>query len=469
MMDTAFTFIGNFHPVLVHLPIGFLLLGLVFQWLGRKEKYRELQPAVRIAFLLGMASAVLSCISGWFLSAGGEYDDTTLSLHKWMGITVAAVSLVAYLWADKPDSGLKKIISVLAFLLIIVTGHLGGTLTHGEGFLTKALGNNSADSTKSARKAIVNVQEALVYADIIQPVLQEKCAGCHSATKQKGGLRLDTKEWILKGGKDGQVFISGNPTGSELYKRVVMDPLEEKHMPPKGKSPLTEQEANLLHWWISSQAGFDKKVKELVQTPRIMPALLALQTTAVTVKKPAIPEGKTDAAPAAALDALRKAGVIVLPVAENSHYLLANFVSIQKVDATTIGLLKQVAPQLAWLKLGYAELLPESWKQIGACSSLTKLSIEHTNLTDETIIHLTGLQNLQYLNLVGTKVSAKGVALLKNMPKLESLYLGQTAIKAPGFAALQKQFPKTVLDSGNYHVENLAVDTQLLKPVPVKK
>jgi uncharacterized membrane protein len=467
-MRNLIALIGNFHPVLVHLPIGFLLLAILFQLLSGKEKYAGILPAVRIAFLLGMISAVLSCITGWSLSSGGEYDEDTLDYHKWMGISVAIISLLGYLLSNKPNSILKKSISVLSFLLIIITGHLGGTLTHGKGFLTKAFSNLS-DSGKPARKTIANVQEAQVFADIIQPILQDKCGGCHSATKQKGGLRLDGKDWILKGGKDGKVFESGNPMGSELYKRSALDPLEEKHMPPKGKPQLTEQEMNLISWWISSNAGFDKKVKELAQSPKVMPALLAMQSAAVSVKKPAIPDGNIDKAPEAALDSLRKAGVIVLPVAANSNWLNVNFVSIPKVTDKVVALLAPISKQIVWLKLGYAELSTNSWKLIGQCNNLTRLSIEHTNLTDENLTHLSSLNNLLYLNLVGTKISAKGVEQLKPLSKLEELYLGQTMIKGNDIAAIQKQFPKIAIDSGNYHLESIATDTQLLKAAVVKK
>ncbi len=467
-MSNVFALIGNFHPVLVHLPIGFLFLALLFHWMSGKEKYAGILPAVRIAFLLGMISAVLSCVTGWSLSTGGEYDEDTLDYHKWMGISVSVFSLIGYQLSNKPNTGLKKVISVLTFLLIIITGHLGGTLTHGEGFLTKAF-NSKSDSSRSARKNIINVQEAQVFNDIIQPILQDKCGGCHSATKQKGGLRLDGKDWILKGGKDGKVFESGNPLGSEIYKRSTLDPLEEKHMPPKGKPQLTEQEMTLINWWISSNAGFVKKVKEVVQEPKVMPALLAMQSAVVSVKKPAIPEGNIAKAPEAALDSLRKAGVIVLPVAANSNWLNVNFVSIPKISDKVVALLAPISKQIVWLKLGYADLSKDSWKLIGQCNNLTRLSIEHTNLTDESIANLSGLNNLLYLNLVGTRISVKGIALLKPLSKLDELYLGQTMVKTNDFTTLQKQFPKTVIDSGNYHLENIPADTQLLKAPVIKK
>ena len=468
-MNTMIEFFGRFHPVLVHLPIGFLLLALIFQWLSRKEKYLLLQPAIKIAFLLGMISAIVTCLSGWSLSSGAEYDETTLDYHKWMGIAVAVISIAGYWLADKPSSTIKNALSLITLVLIIITGHLGGTLTHGDGFLTKGLFTNSNDSSVSARKTITNVQEAIVYSDIIQPILTDKCVNCHSAKKQKGGLRLDGQDWILKGGKDGKVFVSGNPDGSELYKRALLDPLEEKHMPPKGKPQLTEQEMNLLHWWIASNDAFNKKVKEVNQPQQILPALLSMQSASVVMKKPSIPDEEVSKVPASVFESLRNAGIIVLPVAVNSNYVTANFVSIQKVTEETVALLQEISKQLVWLKLNYATLSDKSWKIIGACSNLTRLSIDHTNLTDAQIEELKGLKNLQYLNLVGTKITAQGVQKLKTITTLENIYLGQTTIKGNDFINLQKQFRKTILDSGNYHLENLVTDTQLLKAPPVKK
>jgi uncharacterized membrane protein len=355
-MDKLMDLMGRFHPVLVHLPIGFLLLAIILQWLSKKEKYAAIVPAIKVAFLLGAISAVFSCITGWILSSGGEYDIATLSLHKWMGISVAAISIAGYFLVKKSNSFIKQIISILTVLLIIITGHLGGTLTHGEGFLTKGFGNAATDSSNTTHKAIDNVQEAKLFSDIIQPILNIKCGTCHSATKQKGGLRLDALEWILKGGKDGQVYIDGNADGSELYKRIVLSPLDEKHMSPKGKPQLTEQEINLIRWWINSKAAFDKKVKEVEQPAEIKPALIALGSAPEVKKSVDLPAEKVAPVSKEILDTLRKNGITVLPVALNSNYLLASFVSIPKPNDAQVSLLKLISKQLLWLQITGANI-----------------------------------------------------------------------------------------------------------------
>src|SRR6188472_1343128 len=90
--------IGRFHPVLVHLPIGILLLAALFQLLALKPKYASLHPATGIALFWGMISAILSCISGYLLSQSGDYDDELLDTHTWFAIATASISLIAYLF-----------------------------------------------------------------------------------------------------------------------------------------------------------------------------------------------------------------------------------------------------------------------------------------------------------------------------------------------------------------------------------
>lgn len=458
---------GPFHPVLVHLPIGMLLLALLMQWLSSKEKYVGLKPAIPIAYLAGSIGAVLSCITGWLLASGGEYDESILDIHRWMGISVATFSIAGYYFARKPGNRFQLWGAVLLAILIPVTGHLGGTLSYGEGYLTKGFSSISKDSA-AVQKVIANAQEAIVFTDIIQPVLQEKCYSCHGEKKQKGGLRLDGSEWIVKGGKDGKVVTAGNPGASELYKRVIMDPLEEKHMPPKGKPQLSEQQRVLLHWWIATGLNFTKKAKELEQPVAIKTVLSALEKTAVS-KKPDLPAAPVEQVPEEVLNRLRNAGVTISPVAMNSNYLTANFVNMQLVDNKTDSLLQQVKKQLLWLKMPGAQLSNKVWETIASFTNLAKLSLEHSNITDADLAKFKTLKQIQWLNLVGTKISIKGLEQLKELPLLTSLYLAQTSIQKTDWPLLQKIFPRAKLDSGGYQVSFLATDTQLLKSPPVRK
>jgi uncharacterized membrane protein len=114
-------FIAHFHPVLVHLPIGILLIAAFFQLLSRKEKFQSLSVAVGIALFWGMISAIVSCISGFLLSRSDDYDESLISKHQWFGISVAVTSIIAYYLSQK-NSTYTKWVMALMTLLIIITG-----------------------------------------------------------------------------------------------------------------------------------------------------------------------------------------------------------------------------------------------------------------------------------------------------------------------------------------------------------
>ncbi len=456
--------VAHFHPVLVHLPIGILLLAILFHWLSTKEKYAGLSTAIPIAYLAGSITALLSCITGYLLSGSGEYDETTLNLHQWMGILVAFVSATGYLFSRTKNYSQLKWVSIALLILLTVTGHLGGTLTHGEGYLWKGSSESKKDST-AGTKLIANAQEAIVYKDIIQPMLQQKCYNCHAATKQKGGLRLDSEEWIIKGGKNGKVLVAGSIDSSEVYKRIILDPIEEKHMPPKGKSQLTEQERVLLQWWIASGADFAKKSKEIAQTSAIKTALSALEKTEIVAsKRTDVPDVEIAKASETILESLRKKSVTVFEISANSNWLSANFVNCTKWDADIEKNMSSLKDQLIWLKIPGAQLQESSWKTIAALTNLRRLSAEHSSITDKDLEQLNSLNQLQYLNLVDTKITAKGLLQLKANTNITNLFLSRTGIGAQEFNTLKLKFPKAVIDTGGYNVPFIATDTQQLHP-----
>ncbi len=85
----------------------------------------------------------------------------------------------------------------------------------------------------------------------IRPVLVEKCLGCHGPKKQSSGLRLDSREAVLKGGDSGPAVVPSRPEES-LMIQAVAHRHEELKMPPKGKLP--EAEVALLTRWVAMGA-----------------------------------------------------------------------------------------------------------------------------------------------------------------------------------------------------------------------
>jgi len=462
-------FFGHFHVVLVHLPIGILLLACVFQWLERRPKFSSLHVATNIALLIGMICAILSALTGYLLSFSGDYDEGLVITHQWFGISVAAVSIAMFYYHNKAVSFKTQVsISILLFVLIIITGHIGGSLTHGSDYLTKSWTLTS--DTVALRKPIPNVQEAMVYPDVIQPILQTKCYSCHGKNKQKGKLRMDDSLRLMKGGKDGPVIIPGNVEKSEMAKRISLPREDDDHMPPKEKPQPSEQEIALIHWWIKSGASFDKKVKQLDQPEELKPALLALQN--VQEKKiivPDLPAKPVVKANDEAIKKLKDIGAVVDPVAQNTNYLSANFVTVTNPGDREIQLLLPLKEQLIELKLSGASITDSALLVIAQFKNLMRLQLDHTKITDKGLASLRALEDLRYLNLVGTAVTEKGVMQLKDLKNLRSIYLYQTGVKKSEWKDLKKAFPKTLIDSGGYTVPFLPTDTIEVKPPKTKQ
>lgn len=456
-------FFGHFHPLLVHLPIGILLTGILLQWLSHTEKFKQVQLAVPVVLLCGMIAAFASCITGYLLSISDDYDKTTVSWHQWMGIGVAVFSLLLFLKVSKFSIPVnEKILAAGLMVLIFVAGHLGGSLTHGSDYLTKPLadvfGKDSVPD--NIIKPLPNVQEAYVYRDVIKPIFQTRCYGCHGAKKQKGKLRLDDSLMLMKGGKDGKVIEPGNAEGSELIKRLLLPVDNEDHMPPKEKPQPAESQIALLKWWISQGADFDRKVKDLHQPEQISPILLALQKENVPEKKTVdFPEEEVEKADGSVLEKMKQQGIVVLPVAQNSNWLMVDFVTDQEISNEVLHWLPELKKQLIWLKLAGTNINDSDMAVIAQLGNLRWLNLQNTNITDKGLASVQTLLHLQYLNLVGTKVTLQGILQLRGLKSLHSLYLYQTHINRSEWPALQKAFPKTRIDSGGYLVPMLVTDT----------
>ena len=99
-------------------------------------------------------------------------------------------------------------------------------------------------------------QQTEFFESKIRPVLVEHCYKCHSAeaVKVKGGLLLDTRDGVLKGGDTGPAIVPGDPAKSLLIKAIKRgDP--DTAMPPKGKTePLSAEQVADFELWVKGGA-----------------------------------------------------------------------------------------------------------------------------------------------------------------------------------------------------------------------
>lgn len=432
-----FEFTGRFHPLFVHLPIGILLIAVIFIWLNDLKRIEIPAGVIRLTLALGALSAISSVITGLALEQSGDYDADAVGLHKYMGITLTIVTIGLWLAADKPKPVLKWG-SLGMMILVVITGHLGGSLTHGTGYLTSEVSAPEAE-------VVINL-EGLFYKDAVKPILAARCYSCHGDNKQKGKLRLDTEELIMKGGKSGKVIEPGNPEESELVQRLDLPLDDEDHMPPKEKKQLTDQEKRLISLWIAAGADFTKPISALAN-PKQVAALRETTTNAI-----ALPDVDVRKPDEELLAKLTEQGIAITPVAAGSNFLSVNFVSAPDQPLTV---LTPLAENVVSMKLTNAADLSalgnfknlmnlnlsgtkiSSVSEVIKCSSIVSLNLSGTDVTDEEVGKLAALKNLRLLNLYNTPVSNK-----------------QQLIAA---------LPNTTIEFGGYEVPTLETDTTYIK------
>ena len=455
-------FLGRFHPLLVHLPIGILLIAVLLEGLTRTNRFGNYGKAVLAVLFVGAWCAILAALAGLYLAQGGGYDAWTLDWHRRLGVAIAVLAAAAFVLKGRalqqiqPQTppqrrGYMALITGLV-LAVALTGHLGGELTHGDGYLTRYMPDglrNLAglpDKDDLGRLQLDNPEEATTFDALIQPILDERCVACHNPSKPKGGLLLDTSEGLLEGGDDGPAVVAGRSEESELIHRIWLPLAHQDHMPPEGRPQLTVAEAELIRWWIDQGASFEQTLAEAEVTPVVQTILDGYGLDEIRTGIFALDVPPPDSA---AVEALQNLGVSVTPLAEEEPFL-----QVRCTDPTACsgdGLaeaLRPLARQVAWLDLGRTQANDSTLAAVSSLEHLTRLHLERTAVTDAGLAHLQGLEYLEYLNLYGTAIGDDGLQHLSGLPALRALYLWQTDVTEAGVQQLQQALPDLDVNLG---------------------
>jgi len=125
----------------------------------------------------------------------------------------------------------------------------------------------------------LTAEQSAFFEKNVRPVLAESCYGCHSAaTKAAGGLRVDDRDALLKGGKDGPAIVPGDAANSLLLKRLIL-PDNDTHRMPKGDDPLAKAVVANLTAWINDGAPWPAPSAEAAVANAETRAVVAKATT----------------------------------------------------------------------------------------------------------------------------------------------------------------------------------------------
>ncbi len=258
-------FFGHLHPLIVHLPLGILLFVAFLEIISFKN-FNKFRSAIAIGIYTATVSAIFSVIFGLALAQAQETTGQTLDNHKITGFLTTGILLICtyLLWNIQNRNANNlipayRVVMFSAAIGIIITGHFGGSLTHGEGYLTEKLSGKSKNEnalallTFQADSAHLNPENEAKLIGQVRAIFAHNCYKCHSSNKQEGKLRLDQKQFVFTGGKNGEIIVKGKPDESELIRRITLPKGHKEAMPGKGK-PLTEDEIALLRFWIEKGA-----------------------------------------------------------------------------------------------------------------------------------------------------------------------------------------------------------------------
>lgn len=431
--------IGRFHPLLVHLPIGsYFIFVLIYVYNSYRSK-TGLPSSYH--FLLCIAAILTTCtaITGYILAPLKGYEIDTVSNHRISGIAVAILAWwVWYLFYSSANSKIKSFSLVLLSALIIITGHWGGSLTHGNNYLFYK--NNPVQ--KDAMLPDKSLDSVHYYREIILPILQTNCASCHQQPLSRGGWDMSTDSSLLAGGKYGSTIIKGDPDNSELIKRISLPIESKKHMPPATMPALKPIEIFILKQWVKSGADTEKLISHTDLDDQAKAILSAY--TGITLKQekeinlPALP-----ALPDSVLSYLKNRIGIVNRFSNESNLLdisLIHFRGKKKSEiVNAIQLLYPYQEYIYVLDLAGLALESSDLKPISGFKNITKLNLSTNSIRDEAINYLKELPHLESVNLYNNPITDQSLEKLKTMSSLKNITLAGTGITASGIEKWQAE------------------------------
>ena len=278
-------FLGRLHPLIVHFPVGLLCIALLLEAVGWFRKSTELRAGITAMVWIGTISSVVAAALGLVLSRQDDYGGTTVVIHQWAGLATMTFAIGTVFALRAKRMNLYRTLLTVTVLGVSIAGHYGAMLTHGDDYLTSVLPFGKGGRTPmnagpkftfaSAGKSLDEKQISELNVEV-RSILAHNCYSCHGTTKVKGGLRLDKKEFIFKGGEDGVVLVAGHPEDSDMIRRVKLPAGHDDAMPTKGKR-LTEHDIDVLEYWIKQGApwpsGAEKSIYKVAALEPRLPTL----------------------------------------------------------------------------------------------------------------------------------------------------------------------------------------------------
>lgn len=428
---------GRFHPLLVHLPIGIYFIFILLYVYNTYRSKPVLALSYNFILLIAAIITTLTAITGYILAPLKGYDIHTVSNHRISGIALSIWAwIVWYLFYVSANSKIKSISLLLLSALIVITGHWGGSLTHGNNYLFY---HTEQGQAIHENKSLDSVH---YYKDIVLPILKTNCASCHHRPLSRAGWDMSTDSSLLAGGKYGSTIIKGDPENSELIKRISLPIESRKHMPPATMPALSPMEIFILKHWIKSGASTEKSIADAAideQTKAILAAYSGiLIKQEQQIKLPSLPT-----LPDSVFSTLKNKIGIVNLYSPESNLLDVSLIHFRgKKKSEIVNALQLLIPYQEYIYvLDLAGLALESTdlKYIGDFKNLIKLNLSNNSIQDDGINYLDKLAQLESVNFFNNPVTDQSLEKLKKWSSLKNITLAETQITASGIQKWQEE------------------------------
>lgn len=476
--------IGDFHPVVLHLPIGIFMLIFAMEVCGWLS-FGRWKPQTTFPLFVGVVTAAVAVIAGNFLHLQGVNSDDSIADHLWGSTVFSILAIMSYLtkiWADqvKAKSPIYPIFLVVTIGTLGFATHAGGGLIWGDPFEKPIALLFGGEEEKDGEGGQANVKvgktaepakpaaERLVYKEVIVPILRSKCYECHADAADnptgkkriKGKLLMTSIEALKKGGSEDAAAVPGDAEHSLMIERIKLPLDDDDHMPPEDKPQIEPHELKILEWWIKAELPEGKTLKDAGAPEDIIEAAEQLKSDGQLKEEQASKVAEKNAKEEAAA-ARRKA--LEGAVAEVSKHFpnALGFISQQDSELTftavsmrgdfkdgDLSKLLPVGDGLVDLNLGATAITDKGAETLGKMPRLRKLWLNGTQVTDQGLDALSGLKDLEYLNLYGTQVTDEGLKKLSGLENLKNLYLWQTKVTPAAVEEFKKSVPGCEINLG---------------------
>ena len=408
-------FLGRFHPLAVHLPIGFLVLLPVLEVVGRRRV--ALREAAGFVLLMAFLGSLAALTLGYLLAWGSGAQGATVVHHMWAGIALTIGVLLCgqarVAWVAGDSQRIYPALLTAVLLLLVYTAHQGGSLTYGGNYLTQYL---PVPLQRFAMLGGTRANDGSFYAKRISPVFEANCVSCHGESKVQGGLRLDSFAELMKGGKDGAVIVAGKPADSILLQRVTLPTDNKLFMPAEGHPPLSAEEIHWIKAWIEQGAS---------PTAASMPGIAFAEAPK---DPPIVPVGDYSGLMEEIhrMQAGQGAKLVTVSSKPSDGLVLQTVDAASSFGDAQLAQFEKFAPYIVEVELGRTAVTDASLDTLAKFPNLRAIHLEGTAVTGAGIAKLAGLQHLTYINLSGTKVTKENAAQLSMLKNLRHTYLFNT-------------------------------------------